>query len=332
MSFQAIFSDLKAKKYAPIYFLMGEEDYFIDQISDYIENNVLEEAEKGFNQTILYGKDTTCVDIVSAAKRYPMMSEHQVIIIKEAQDLKDFENLEAYVENPLKSTVLVFCHKHKKLDKRKGIAKKLSKNAVLYTSDPLRDYQIADYIQQIGKQEGFSISIKMANLLAENLGLSLSKIANEIIKLKLVIPKGTEITEQIVQDHIGISKDYNVFELQKAVGQRDILKATKIVNYFGKNPKSAHIIPVITNLFNFYSKLMKFHFLKDKSPGNVAKELKVNPYFVKEYQASAKIFNPKIIARNITLLREYDLKSKGVNNSGVESEELMRELIYRLLH
>ncbi len=331
MAFEDIIKDLKNKQYKPIYFLYGDETYFIDIITDYIAENVLSESEKAFNQTILYGKDIQTEDIDSAARRFPMMAEHQVIIVKEAQNIKKIENLVYYAQKPLNSTILVINYKYKKLDKRTKLYKTLGKDSVLFESKKLYDNKIPAWITSYLKNKKYSIDLIATNLLAEFLGNDLSKIANELNKLAISLPEGSKITPEIIEKNIGISKDYNNFELQNAIRQKDILKANRIINHFTSNPKDNPIVLTITSLYFFFSKVLAYHFLKDKNPRNVASVLKVNPYFVKDYEATARKYNRQKTLYIITLLREYDMKSKGYENNAAHGD-LLKELIFKILH
>ncbi len=335
MKFEEIISDLKNKIYHPIYFLMGEESYYIDQISDIIAHNVLTESEKTFNQLVMYGKDSDAVSIINAARRYPMMANHQVIIVKEAQNLKNIDELALYIENPLKSTILVINYKYGSPDKRKKLYKALNTKgkALVFESPRLYDNQVPDWITNYLKKKGFEIEPNASSLLTEFLGVDLSKIVNELEKLMLVIPSGSKkITSQLIEKNIGISKEFNNFELTKALGKKQILQVYRIVDYFDKNPKSSPLIVTVTTLFGYFSKLMMFHYLPDKSRSGVASGLGVNPFFAQEYIDAAKNYPPNKLAYIISCLREYDLKSKGVGNSSASDGELMKELVYKILH
>jgi DNA polymerase-3 subunit delta len=333
MSHQQILTSLKQKEYKPIYFLMGDEPFFIDKITDYISQNVLQEHERDFNQTVLYGKDTSVNEIIAVAKRFPMMSEHQVVIIKEAQHVKKIEDLEKYLTQPLNSTILVINYKFKKLDKRKAVSKLIGKVGVMFNSEKLRDYKIPDWINTKISDNGLTIQPKNSMLLAEFLGTDISKIDNEINKLKLVLPKGAEVTTEIIEKNIGISKDYNIFELQSALAKKDVLKANRIAIYFSQNPKSNPFVMSISSLFNYFSKILQLHFSTNKNNDNVlAGELKVHPFFVKEYKMASQKYSPKKLVKIISYLREYDLKSKGVNNASATDGELLKELIFKILH
>jgi len=260
-------SDIKNGNIKPIYFLMGEEAYYIDKISDFIEDTVLAEEEKGFNQMVLYGRDVSIDDIVSNAKRFPMMAERQVVIVKEAQDLsRTIEKLATYASNPQPSTVLVVNYKYKKIDKRKALYKAIKKSGVVYESKKLYENQVADWIRRTLSGKDYTITPKAAQMLVEFLGTDLSKINNELEKLQLIIAKGTQITPEHIEENIGISKDYNNFELRKAVGELNVVKAHRIVNYFGENPKDNPMVVTVALLFNFFSQLLHLHGLKDHSP------------------------------------------------------------------
>ena len=327
-----IVTDIKQGKLKPIYFLMGEESYYIDKISDYIEDSVLSEEERGFNQMVLYGRDVTIDDIVENAKRYPMMAEYQVVIVKEAQDLsRTIEKLVSYAQNPQPTTVLVFNYKYKKIDKRKGLYKALKKVGVVYESKKLYENQVADWIRRILSPKNYTISPKAAQMLVEFLGTDLSKINNELEKLQIILPKGSQITPEVIEENIGISKDFNNFELRKAIGERNTIKAYQIVNYFANNPKDNPMVVTVSLLFNFFSQLLHFHGLKDKSPRNVASALKVNPYFVNEYITAARNFPMRKVSMVISTLREFDVKSKGVGSNAVPQGDLLKELLVRIL-
>ena len=351
-----ILTDLKRKIFKPIYFLSGEEAYYIDMVSDYIEKNVLDESEQEFNQTILYGKEADMNAIISAAKRFPMMSEYQVIIVKEAQNLKEFGKgsgsgdddddsdaptkkssgsanaLVAYLQQPQTSTILVFCYKYKTLDKRSTIYKSLQKNHVFLETKKLYDNKIPEWITEFVQEHKFKISPKASYLLAESLGNDLSKIANEIEKLFINLKEGEEITLELVQDNIGISKEFNVFELQDALAKKDILKANRIINYFSANEKEHPAVMTLSSLYGYFTKVLLYHFAPDKSKFVVAQVLGVNPFFVDGYVNAAKNYNTAKLKSIFSYLKEYDLKTKGVDNIGVNNGELMKELMFKILH
>ena len=341
MSAVEIIKDLKARKFKPLYLLQGEEPFYIDQVVDYMEAEVLSDAEKGFNQTILYGKDTDMATILNAAKRYPMMAEYQLIVVKEAQDLKwtketegsskEAEFVMGYFENPLPSTILVLAYKYGTFDKRKKIYKSIAKNGVIFQSDLVRDYQLPAWIEAFVKTKDYKIDPRAAALMAEYLGSDLSKISNEVEKLFLNLAPGTAITTDHIQKNIGISKEYNVFELQKAMVTRNVVKCNQIINYFANNPKANPMVMVMANMGSYFTKLLKYHFLKNKN--DAAKELGISPFFVKDYEAAARTFDYVKTMDIISLLRAYDLKSKGLDSSGNTTDgELMKELLYKIIH
>ncbi len=326
-----IVNDIRSGIIKPIYFLMGEESYYIDRLAEYIENNILSEEERGFNQMVLYGKDVTIDDIMVNARRYPMMAEHQVIIVKEAQHLsRTIEHLNAYAENPQMSTVLVICYKYGKLDKRKKIYKTIQKNGVIFESKKLYENQVADWISKVLQGSGHSITPKAAIMLVEFLGTDLSKINNELEKLKLVIPKSVEITPEAIEENIGISKDYNNFELKKAIGERNVIKAARILRYFAQNPKDNPFVLTITLLYSFFTQLLQYHGMNDHNPKSVASVLGISPYFVGEYQTAAKNYPIKKVSSIISHLRELDVKGKGVG-ANLAQEDLLKELLVRIM-
>lgn len=327
-----IVSDIKKGNIKPIYFLMGDEPYYIDKISDYIEETVLEESEKGFNQQVMYGRDSTIEDIVSAAKRYPMMAERQVLIIKEAQDLsRNIEKLVGYAENPQPTTILVLNYKYKKLDKRKKLHKAIAKSGLVYDSKKLYDNQVGDWIRRVLNGKKYQIEPKASQMLVEFLGTDLNKIANELDKLMLILPKETIINDKHIEDNIGISKDFNNFELRKAVGEKNILKVNRIINYFTENPKNNPLVMTISLLNNYFTQLLLFHGLKDKSKSSVSKNLGVNPYFVDEYFIAGRNYPMRKVAQVIAFLRDADVKSKGVG-ANQSHRDILKELLFKILH
>lgn len=328
-----ILADIKNGIIKPIYFLSGEEPYFIDQISNYIENNILDESEKGFNQMVLYGRDVTIEDIVSNAKRYPMMAERQVIIVKEAQDLsRNIEKLSVYAENPQPTTVLVIAYKYKKLDKRKGLSKALKKHGVYYENKKLYENKVGDWVRNVLKSDGYNIQPKAAQMLVDFLGNDLSKVSNELQKLMLILPKGSEITPQAIEENIGISKDYNIFELRKAVTERDIVKAQRIAQYFIQNPKDNPLVLTVGQLYSLFANILKYHGLPQKDKATVAKTLGISPFFVGEYITAARNYPMKKVSACIALIREVDVKSKGVGASAFSSNDLLKELLVKVMN
>jgi len=372
MDFDKIISDLKNKVYHPVYFLMGEEPFFIDEVSNYIEKHVLDDSEKEFNQTVLYGGETNILQVISEAKSYPMMSNYRVVIIKEAQNMKDLvpkekkdsltplqvtslssrrgeggevkkHPLEIYLDNPQKSTILVFCHKYKTVDMRTAFAKTLSKKAVVLKSDTLYDYKMPKWIEGFVASKNYSIEPLASALLTEFLGNDLSKVANELEKLFLNLTPnpspsgegrrgGVKITTDHIQKYIGISKEYNNFELQAAIGKKDTLKANRIINYFAGNPKDNPMVVTVASLAGYFSKVLVYHSLADKSQNNVASALKVPPFFVKDYVSASAHYPFNKVMNVISLLREYDMQSKGYENTGTPEGELLKEMVFRIMH
>lgn len=328
---RSIITDIKNGKTKPIYFLMGEEPYYIDAISRYIEENVLTEEEKGFNQMVLYGRDVSVEDIVSNAKRYPMMAEKQVVIVKEAQDLsRTIENLVAYAENPQPTTVLVICYKYKTLDKRKKLAKAIAKTGIIFESKKLYDNQVPDWIKRVLAGKGYTITPKAAHMLVEFLGTDLSKVNNELEKLQIILKKGEQVTPQLIEENIGISKDFNNFELQNAIGERNMKKAFAIVQYFSQNPKNNPLVVTIGLLYGFFAKLLKYHALTNKS--DAPKALGVHPFFIKDYQTAARNFHMKKVSAAIAAIREVDMKSKGVGAANLPQGDLLKELLVKIFN
>lgn len=327
-----IVNDIRNGKISPVYFLFGDEPYYIDKISEYIENNILTEEERGFNQMVLYGKEVTVDDIIGNAKRYPMMADRQVVIVKEAQHLtRTIDNLSTYVDNPQPTTVLVLCYKYSKPDKRKKLYKSVQKYGVLFESKKLYENQVSDWIRKILQGKGYQITAKAAILLVEFLGTDLSRIDKELEKLQLVVPKEKEITPSDIEEHIGISKDFNNFELKKAIGERDVLKATRIILYFAQNPKDNPFVVTVSLLHSFFTQLLQYHGLSDHSPKNVASALRINPYFVNEFNTASKNYPMKKVSHIISQLRELDLKGKGVGANNMSDADLLKELLVKIM-
>ncbi len=331
-NYQGILTDIQKGHLKPLYFLHGEEPYFIDLIADYIAENILSDSEKEFNQSILYGRDVKVEDVVARAKRFPMMAQHQVIILKEAQNLfRTIHQFESYFKNPQPSTILVICYKYKKADGRKAYLKAAKKNGVVFESKTIYDNQVPNFIRQEISSRGYSIHHKATQLLAEYLGTNLGKINNELNKLEIVVPKETEITPEIIEKNIGISKDYNVFELQKALGLGNFKKAFQIINYFSQNSKDHPILGTLPMLYRYFSQLLKYHGLNDKSKGNVASKLKVHPFFVKDYVQGARTFPMKKCSQAIAVLHDIDVRVKGVKSSTLVTEgDLYKELLVKI--
>lgn len=330
---KALVEDIKNGKLKPVYFLMGEEPYYIDRISEFIEENVLEAHEKEFNQMVLYGKDVSVDDIVSQCKRFPMMAKYQVVIVKEAQDLnRTIEKLHTYTDNPQPSTILVMNYKYKKLDKRKSLYKSVFKNGVVFESKKMYDDKVPQWISRVLAGQNYSITPKAAQMLVEFLGTDLSRISNELNKLKIVLAEGTQIKPEHIEENIGISKDFNNFELREAIGSKNGLKAHQIINYFAENPKDNPMVLTLALLFNFFSQLLHLHGLNDKSPRAVASALKIHPYFVNEYITAARNYPMKKVSSIIGMLHEYDVKSKGVGSRSATQGDLLKEMLVRILN
>lgn len=333
MEYKEIIKSIRQKQYKPVYFLHGEEPYFIDAITEVIENEILDAGMKSFNQVVLYGKDVDAMTVIDNARRYPMMSPIQVVIIKEAQNMSSLPQLQKYIETPLSSTVLLIAHKHKKLDGRSAFAKSLTKHALVFESKPLYENHIPDFIRNWLKDNKLNIDADALNLMVEYLGTDLGKIINELEKLQINLPKGGQITAEHIEKYIGISREYNVFELQKALGARNILQANKIARYFYENPKDAPFVMVIGNLYNYFSKIYQLSFLTTVSPNDQIKALNLrSEWFLRDYSAALKQFPRPKLEQIIGLLREFDLRAKGVNSDSVFEGELLKELVYKILH
>lgn len=327
---QKIIADLKAGKPKPIYLLMGEESFYIDQISDYIENKFLQEHEREFNQTVLYGLTTSAEELISVVKRYPMMAEHQVVILKEAQLMKELEKAEPIFSNPVKTTVLVIAHKHKTLDKRTKAYNQIKANGVILQADKLKENLIPDWISNYCKQQGIGISNAARDLLANHLGNDLDKITGALDKLAIVVSKTDEITPADIEKNIGISKDYNVFELQNAFGKRDMKKTFTIVKYVLDNPKTHNTIMMLGLLNSFFGKVYQYHFVADKS--KAAAEMKINPYAIRDYTTAATNYPIFKLEEIFGHLRDADLKLKGVGGSSAHESLIFEELTFKILN
>lgn len=335
MPHTSVINQFKSRSFSPLYLLHGEEPYFIDLIVDYALDNILAEGERDFNQTVLYAKDTPPINVIDTATRLPMMSEYQVVVVKEAQEYKkasDWEIFEKYFDSPSQATILIFAYKFKKFDGRSKMFKLLKKNGVVFESVAVKEWEMPAWVKNYLKQKKYSITDKALALIVEFIGSDLSRIVNELEKLFILLPEGSEINEKHVEDNIGISKDYNVFELVNAVMEADVVKANKIINYFGNNPKATHITVVLANLLTMYQRLFKAHFLKTADPRRLADELRIQTYPAKLILQHIRKHPAKKISRNFTILREYDMLAKGVGNSGIPDAELMKELVYKLLH
>lgn len=334
MSFELIKEDIRNRRFKPVYLLMGEEPYYIDELTEMFINSVMPEEERAFNQTILYGKDTDASQLINLARSFPMMSEHQLIVLKEAQNLDKIEQLELYVKNPLPSTILVLNYKNGTLDKRKKLYAEISKNGQIFQSDKIPEYKIPAFINEYLREKGLKIDQKSAQMLTDYLGNDLSKITNEIDKLRIFMPQGqTQITAELIEQNIGISKDFNNFELLKALVDKNIYKVNQIADYFEKNPKNNPMIMTLSVLFNFFSNLMICYWAKDKSDKGLAAELGLrSPYQGRDYAQAIRNYNAFKCMEIISLLRTYDAKSKGVDNVSVPDGELLKELLFKITH
>lgn len=334
ITYEEIVRNLKNRVYSPVYFLMGEEDYYIDRISDYIMDTVLSEVEKEFNLTVLYGADTDMAGVINAAKRYPMMSEHQVIVVKEAQGLKGMEDLVYYLQKPLLSTILVFCYKHGTLDRRKKITAEIEKTGVLFESKKLKDTQLPGFISSFLKRKKVEIEPKASEMIAEFVGTDLNRLAGELEKLIITLPPGvTRITPEQIERNIGISKDYNNFELRSALIEKDVLKANRIVKYFNDNPKNNPLQLTLAVLFNFFSNLMLAYYAPEKTEQGIAAQLGLrSPWQSREYMAAMRRYKGIKVMQIIEAIRTCDAKSKGIDNSSMSDGDLLKELVYVILH
>jgi len=330
---EQILRNLQNKNFAPIYLLMGEESYFIDLISDFIQHHVLDDNQREFDQTVLYGKDTDITTVINTAKRFPMMSPYQVVIVKEAQHIKDLDKLQFYLSNVAKSTILVLCYKYGTVDGRRKWVGELKKCGVVYESKKLREYEMSSWISQYAKSKNLVIDEKAMIMLTDFLGTDLSKVANELDKLIITKPTGSNrITPELIEKNIGISKDFNVFELQDALINKDVQKANQIIRYFADNKKSNPIQVVLAQLFNFFSNLMIFHYLPTKTAEAAAAEFKIHPFIARNFLKAAKSYNAWKTMNIISFIRETDARSKGIDNVSAGEGDLLKELIFKILH
>lgn len=331
MAPEKLIADIKKGHTKPVYWLEGEEDYFIDQVISFAETGIVNESEAGFNLTIFYGRDAAWPDVINACRRYPMFAERQVVILKEAQDLKGIEKLEGYVEKPLSSTLLFVAYKNKKVDGRTRLAKLLKEKAVLMSTKKMYDNALPEWTAELVKQKGFSITKKALLLLIDHIGNDLNRLSNEIDKLALNLKDRKQITEDDIERYVGVSKEFNVFELQQAVAQRDLYKAIRIVQYFASNPKAAPLQLVFPSLYNFFSKVAVVYTVPSKDERTVASALGVNAFFVKDYVSSAGKFSPAEVEKLLLLLYEYNLRNLGVNDAGTRDGELLKEMVVKMI-
>ena len=329
-----ILKELRAKQYRPVYYLMGEEPYYIDLIADYITDNILTETEKEFNLTVVYGADVDIATVINAAKRYPMMSEHQVVVVKEAQNIRNMEELSYYLQKPLLSTILVICHKHGVVDRRKKLAAEIEKTGVLFESKKVKDAQLPAFITSYMKRKGIDVEPKATAMLADFVGPDLSRLTGELEKLIITLPKGhTRVTPEQIEKNIGISKDYNNFELRSALVEKDVLKANKIIKYFEENPKTNPIQMTLSLLFGFFSNLMLAYYAPEKSEQGIANMLGLRtPWQAKDYLAAMRRYNGVKTMQIIGEIRYADAKSKGVGNPSLSDGDILRELVFKILH
>lgn len=334
VTYEEIVRNLKNEVYSPIYFLMGEEDYYIDRISDYLVNHALTETEKEFNLTVLYGADTDIATVINAAKRYPMMSKYQVVVVKEAQHLRNIEELTYYLQKPLASTILVFCYKHGALDRRKKITAEIEKSGVLFESKKLKEAQLPGFISSYLKRKQVEIEPKASEMMAEFVGADLNRMAGELEKLIITLPAGQKrITPELIERNIGISKDYNNFELRNALIAKDVLKANQIVKYFEENPKNNPLQVTLAVLFNFFANLMLAYYAPEKTDQGIAAQLGLrSPWQSKDYMIAMQKYSGVKVMQIIGAIRECDAKSKGIGNPSTPDGELLRSLVYMILH
>ena len=334
VTYEEIVRDLKNRVYKPVYYLMGEETYYIDKISDYISDTVLTDEEKEFNLTVMYGGDVDVATIVNAAKRYPMMSEHQVVVVKEAQNVKGMEGLSFYLQKPLMSTILVICHKHGVLDRRKKLAAEIEKIGVLFESKKLKEAQLPGFVASYLKRKSVDIEPKAAEMMAEFVGTDLSRMAGELEKLVITLPPGSRrVTPEQIERNIGVSKDYNNFELRNALVAKDVLKANRIIKYFEENPKNNPIQTTLSVLFGFFSNLMLAYYAPEKTEQGIAEQLGLkSTWQAREYMNAMRQYSGVKVMEIIGEIRYCDARSKGVDNVSLENGDLLRELIYKILH
>jgi DNA polymerase-3 subunit delta len=331
MSAEKIINDWKKNNFKPVYWLEGEEDYYIDKVMDYAEHHILNESEAGFNLIVFYGKDSNWPDVINACRRYPMFAERQVVLLKEAQQMRDIEKLEAYIENPLKSTVFVVSYKEKKVDGRTKLAKLLKEKGELLTTKKMYDNKLPEWTKELIESKGLTITQKALMLLVDHIGNDLNRIDNEIEKIRVNLGSGKNITETVIEENIGVSKDYNVFELQAAIANKDLSKAIRIIQYFEGNPKAGPIQMILPSLYSFFSKVFMIYGLSSRDEKSVAASLGLNPYFVKDYIKTVNLFTYPQVEAVLLLLHEYNLRSVGVHDAGTEDASLLKEMIVKMI-
>jgi len=331
MSVEKIIADWKKKNFKPVYWLEGEEEYFIDKAIDYAENHILNESEASFNLSVFYGKDANWPDVVNACSRYPMFAERQVVLLKEAQQMKDIEKLESYIENPLSSTIFVVSYKEKKLDARKKFTKLVKEKGVLLSTKKMYDREVPEWTQALLHTMGLTITPKGLALLVDHIGNDLVRIENEIDKLSVNLGKRTSITEEDIEQYIGVSKDYNVFELQAALAAKDLTRSIRIIQYFELNPKAGPIQLVLPSLYSFFSKVFMVFGAGGGDEKAIATAIGVNPYFMKDYMQAARLYSYPGVERVLLLLHQYNLKSVGVGSSNTEDASLLKEMVVKMM-
>ncbi len=332
VTYEQLMSSFRKRDFKPVYFLMGEESYYIDKLSDYLIDNVVKEEDQAFDQTVVYGKDVDIDTVINLAKRYPMMSDYQLVVVKEAQQIKSYDRLSFYLQNPLPSTILVFCYKYGTMDKRRAVFTAIQKVGAVFESKKLYDNQVAGKVMEIASEKGLTLDVKSANIIADFLGADLGKISNEIDKLQIALPQGATVTPADIERNIGISKDYNNFELVDALATKNVERANKIVDYFEQNKNNNPLVMTIAVLFSFFSNLLIYNTLADKSKMNVASTLKINPFLVGRYQNAAAYYNTAKLMRIISYIRETDAASKGAGDLLMNESELLKLLIFKILH
>jgi len=331
MSVNKIITDFQKRIYKPIYWLEGEEEYFIDKIMSYAENNILAENETAFNLAVFYGKDADWAAVINACRRYPMFAERQVVLLKEAQQMRDIEKLEAYIENPLSSTIFVVSYKEKKVDGRTKLAKLLKEKGVVLTTKKLYDNQLPEWTEELVQSKGYTVSQKAVMLLVDHIGNDLTRLENEIGKISINLGSRKSITEEDIEKYVGVSKDFNVFEFQAALASKDLPKAIRIIQYFESNPKAAPIQFILPSLYSFFSKVFMIYGLNTRDEKTVAASLGINPFFIKDYLKATLIYTYPDVEKLILLLCQYNLKSIGINDSGSSDASLLKEMVVKMI-
>ena len=331
MSAEKIIADFKKGNFKPVYWLEGEEEFFIDKVVQFAEHNILNESEAGFNLSVFYGKDAEWADVVNACRRYPMFSDKQVVVLKEAQAMRSIEKLEGYIDKPLSSTILVVAYKNKKVDGRTKLAKLLKDKGVVLTTKKLYDNELPEWTQQLIKTKGFTINNKALFLLIDHIGNDLSRLSNEIDKLALNLGERKNITEDDIENYVGVSKEFNVFELQQAIAYRDLYKAIRIIQYFEGNPKAGPIQLILPSLYNFFSKVLMVYGVPSRDEKTIAAAIGVHAFFVKDYLQAAQRYSAQGIEKIILLLHQYNLKSIGIDDAGTEDALLLKEMVVKMM-